>query len=62
MARVTTGPDPTKLAEEAFTVAEWHHDGKLKCERALSELARRCPGYTRAEYEQALGQALFESR
>jgi hypothetical protein len=61
MARVTTGPDPTKLAEEAFTVAEWHHDGKLMRERALSELARR-PGYTRAEYEQALGQALFESR
>ena len=62
MARVTTGPDPTKLAEEAFTIAEWHHDGKLTREAALRELARRSPGYSRAEYEQAFGQALFESR
>ena len=62
MARVTTGPDPMKLADEAFTVAEWVHDGKLMREPALRELARRCPGYTRPEYEQALGQALFESR
>lgn len=62
MAGEMRQPDPAKLAEEAFTLAERHHAGKLLREAALAELARRCPGYSRAEYERAFGQALFESR
>jgi hypothetical protein len=62
MPRVATGPDPARLAEEAFTVADLHRDGKLTRESALRELAARCPGYTSAEYEQAFGQGLLESR
>ena len=60
--REVRDPHPKKLADEAFTLAERHHAGQLLREAALVELARRCPGYSRAEYERAFGQALFESR
>ena len=62
MPRITTGPDPKRLADEAFTVADLHRDGKLLRDAAVQELARRCPGYTQAEYERAFAQGLFESR
>ena len=62
MPRLTTGPDPKRLGDEAYTLAELYRDRALSREAALADLARRCPGYTTAEYERAFGEALFESR
>ena len=54
--------DREHLENEAYTVADLHRDGLLTQEDALAQLARRCPGFTRAEYERAFAQGLFESR
>jgi hypothetical protein len=54
--------DRERLANEAYRVADVRRDGRLTREAALSELAQRCPGVTRTEYERAFKQGLFESR
>jgi hypothetical protein len=62
MARITTGPDPKRLAEAAYEVAELHRTAKLTRVAAVAELVRRCPGYTVAECAEAFAEGLFESR
>ena len=60
-----------KLYDAAWQLADEHRDGKLKFKSAdwdkqraemLAELERRCPGFSAAEYEDALAQGYKDSR
>jgi hypothetical protein len=62
MERITTGPDPEKLANCAYSAADQYRDGKLSETAALEWLKACCPGYTKAEYDQAFAEGMFESR
>ena len=54
--------DQQYLENEAYKVADLHRDGRFTREEALRELAQRCPGFTRSEYERAFSLGLLESR
>jgi hypothetical protein len=62
MPRVTKGPDPDNLAQEAWDLGDRIHAGTLTWDRGLEELAKRCPGYAPADYRQALDHGMFTSR
>jgi hypothetical protein len=63
---------PEELADAAYAVADEFRSGRwpeLKgrawgrvWERLVDELARRCPGFTREEYDRALDRGFVESR
>lgn len=59
---MTKGPEPAKLAREAFAVADRYHEGTLTREQTMAKLTERCPVYSQAGYRRALGQGLLESR
>jgi hypothetical protein len=65
-------PSSEKLKRHAYRVADAYRSGGLRSDddrswpdtwsRLLKELAKRCAGFSRADYEAALGQAFFDSR
>ncbi len=57
-----TPAEKDRPENEAYTVADLHRDGRLTREEALRDLALKCPGFTREEYERAFAQGLFDSR
>jgi hypothetical protein len=59
---VTRSPDRSQLAREAYRIADRHRDGLVSRTAALQELARRCPGFSDAEYRDAFARGLLESR
>jgi len=62
MPRVTNGPDPDRLASQAWDLGDRIHAGTLTWAQGLEELAKRCPGYTAAEYREALDYGMLTSR
>ena len=62
------------LSEAAYQLGEEIRDGRLKhvadlaskpapdCDELIRQFERRCPGYSRREYQTALATGLFESR
>ena len=56
-----------ELAEE-IRIGRWSHIKDLErrpasaCEEIVSELQRRCPGFDRATYQEALASGMFETR
>ena len=54
--------DRARLAREAYTVADHHRAGQYSRADALDDLAQRCPGFSRREYEAAFAQGMQDSR
>ena len=66
--------DKTTLKSVAYHLAEEIRDGRWnhvpgittepvrECDELVAEFERRCPGFSRVEYQRALADALFESR
>ena len=56
-----------QIAEE-IRDGKWNHISELSvrpapaCDQLIAEFARRCPGYTRKAYQQALADGLHETR